>query len=194
MRERAAQEWMINMNELEKNLMDMLVEQQLKLGFRKEQVTFYYPKTFLEHLLGVEPGEEIAGKLSEFSKEVEKKLGKIEISHVGERFRIVVPEEGSSYVREHMGNQAFLKTFLEEISKPACTPEKLKRLFEQFAGNGEIVAQKLQDEEFDCLYYFKDGKPDRYRYCVTFEEHHATYHRFLPEDYADFGFKEGKTF
>ena len=185
---------MINMNELEKNLMDMLAEQQLKLGFRKEQVTFYYPKASLEHLLGVKPGDGISEKLSLFLKEAETRLGKIEISHTGERFRIVVPEEGSVYVREHMGEQTFLKAFLEEISKPSCTPEGLKALFEQFGGREGIVAQKLQDEEFDCLYYFKSGEPDRYRYCVTFEEHHAAYHRFLPLDYADFGFKEGKTF
>ena len=165
------------MEELEKNLMDMLAEQQLKLGFRKEQVTFYYPKASLEHLLGVKPGEEIAEKLSVFLKEAETRLGKIEISHTGERFCICVPEEGSVYVREHMGEQTFLKA-----------------LFEQFGGREGIVAQKLQDEEFDCLYYFKSGEPDRYRYCVTFEEHHAAYHRFLPLDYADFGFKEGKTF
>lgn len=67
------------MEELEKNLMDMLAEQQLKLGFRKEQVTFYYPKASLEHLLGVKPGEEIAEKLSVFLKEAETRLGKIEI-------------------------------------------------------------------------------------------------------------------
>ena len=65
------------MEELEKNLMDMLAEQQLKLGFRKEQVTFYYPKASLEHLLGVKPGEEIAEKLSVFLKEAETRLGKI---------------------------------------------------------------------------------------------------------------------
>ena len=109
------------MEELEKNLMDMLAEQQLKLGFRKEQVTFYYPKASLEHLLGVKPGEEIAEKLSVFLKEAETRLGKIEISHTGERFRICVPEEGSVYVREHMGEQTFLKAFLEEISKPSCS-------------------------------------------------------------------------
>ena len=86
------------------------------------------------------------------------------------------------------------KSNKREISKPSCTPEGLKALFEQFGGREGIVAQKLQDEEFDCLYYFKSGEPDRYRYCVTFEEHHAAYHRFLPLDYADFGFKEGKTF
>ena len=36
---------------------------------------------------------------------------------------------------------------------------------------------------YDYVVYFLDGKPDDYRYCLSMEEGHLTYHRFTKEDY-----------
>lgn len=38
---------------------------------------------------------------------------------------------------------------------------------------------------------FEEGE-DKYYYCFKDEGCHIIYHRFLPEDYADFGFKPDK--
>ena len=37
---------------LEKNLMDVVLEEQAKLGFRREKIRLYYPLSTLNHLLG----------------------------------------------------------------------------------------------------------------------------------------------
>ena len=39
------------------------------------------------------------------------------------------------------------------------------------------------------MLWFEDGKPDSYRYLITDEGVHLTYHRYTPEDYKDI-FKE----
>ena len=38
-------------DKLEKNLMDVIQEEQAKLGFRREKIRLYYPLTTLNHLL-----------------------------------------------------------------------------------------------------------------------------------------------
>jgi hypothetical protein len=39
---------------LEKNLMDVVLEEQAKLGFRREKIRLYYPLSTLNHLLGTQ--------------------------------------------------------------------------------------------------------------------------------------------
>ena len=39
---------------LEKNLMDVVLEEQAKLGFRREKIRLYYPLSTLNHLLGTD--------------------------------------------------------------------------------------------------------------------------------------------
>ena len=41
-------------DKLEKNLMDVIQEEQAKLGFRREKIRLYYPLTTLNHLLDTE--------------------------------------------------------------------------------------------------------------------------------------------
>ena len=48
----------------------------------------------------------------------------------------------------------------------------------------------VKGDEFDLLIRFAEGAKDSYYYCFKDEGCHIIYHRFLPEDYADFGFEE----
>ena len=41
---------------------------------------------------------------------------------------------------------------------------------------------------FDYLIYFDSGEPDEFWYCIDTEDLGMTYHRFIKEDYLDFGF------
>ena len=41
-------------DKLEKNLMDVIQEEQAKLGFRREKIRLYYPLSTLNHLLDTE--------------------------------------------------------------------------------------------------------------------------------------------
>ena len=53
---------------------------------------------------------------------------------------------------------------------------------------GKIHREAIANGEFDELIYFEDDTEDPYYYCFKDEGCHIIYHRFLPEDYADFGF------
>ena len=46
---------------LEKNLMDVVLEEQAKLGFRREKIRLYYPLSTLNHLLGTQDTAEQLG-------------------------------------------------------------------------------------------------------------------------------------
>ena len=44
----------MNIEKLEKNLRDLILEEQVKLGYRKELLRLYYPLSSLNHLLEVD--------------------------------------------------------------------------------------------------------------------------------------------
>ena len=61
---------------LEQNIIDMIKEEQAKLGYRKESIRLYYPLSSLVHLTGENLGEqEMLALLSEFGEETKEHLG-----------------------------------------------------------------------------------------------------------------------
>ncbi len=61
---------------LEQNIIDMIKEEQAKLGYRKESIRLYYPLSSLVHLTGADLGEqEMLDLLSEFGEETKEHLG-----------------------------------------------------------------------------------------------------------------------
>ena len=48
----------MNYRKLEKNIIDVIKEQQAKLGYMKEKVRLYYPLSSLNHFFGTEESEE----------------------------------------------------------------------------------------------------------------------------------------
>lgn len=185
----------MNFERLERNLIDIIAEQQIKLGYRREQVELYYPANSLNNLLGMNGCiQEIYEALEEFVIRVLPRLGKIGISNKAQRFCIVIPPEGSEYVHGLMEaggirGISFLKDFLAVISGHDLTIEEVLAVFARHSS--DVRVEKLEDEDFEYLIYFGGGTPDEYRYCINFEGHHVIYHRFTIEDYRDFGFKDG---
>ena len=114
----------MNYNRLETSLIDVIKEEQAKLGYMKEKISLYYPLSSLNHFFGNETDA----------------AGMIEI---------------------------------------------LKELFHSYSD--KIITEPMDNEEFDVMIRFDDGS-DPYYYCFKDEGCHIIYHRFLPEDYADFGF------
>lgn len=180
---------------LEKNLIDIIAEQQIKLGYRKEQVELYYMEDSLKNLLDMEGGiQDIYKAFEEFASSEASKLGELGISNKGNRFCIVIPPEGSEYVHglirsESIRGISFLRDFLTVISRHDLEIKDIVSVFTGYSNN--VCVEKMEDEDFDYLIYFGDGFPDEYRYCITFEGCHAIYHRFTIDDYKDFGFKKG---
>ena len=73
--ERSEQNADILYEDLKKNIMDVIKESQIKLGFEKNPVTIYYPIEALNHLLDTDLGEEQMDQcLQNFAKKVKDPL------------------------------------------------------------------------------------------------------------------------
>ena len=82
----------------------------------------------------------------------------------------------------------FIKELVELVGRHDCTMEEIKALFEKQPW--PVIVKPVKGDEFDLLIRFAEGAKDPYYYCFKDEGCHIIYHRFLPEDYADFGFEE----
>lgn len=171
--------------DLEKNLMDLIVEEQAKLGYRKETIRLYYPLESLRHFYDcADTADEMQARLSGFPEAVAAELGGVEVTHVKDRFCFLISEDGVEYVHAHQKENAFIRQLVELLGGHA-TLDDVKRLFE--AQPYASTAAALDNGEFDLLIRFTEGD-DPYYYCFKDEGCHVIYHRFLPADYEDFGF------
>ena len=176
---------------LEKNLIDIIKEEQAKLGFRKEEIRLYYPLISLNHFFEADDDvDEMQTRLEQFPEEVKKKLGDICVTHKKDRFCLHIPEQGSVYVHEHMAENEFIKKLVELMMNHGIKKEDILAIFQKEAK--DIRVGDMHNGEFDFWVRFPEENEDEYYYCFKDEGCHMIYHRFLPEDYADFGFKPDK--
>ena len=176
---------------LEKSLIDLVKEEQAKLGYRKEMIRLYYPLSSLNHFMETNAdSEEMQELLADFPKAAEDIFGEVGITHAKDRFCFALSEKASEYVHENMKPNEFIKELVELVAKHGCTMEDIEVLFRSHSD--KIVAEPMDNGEFDILIRFEDKPDDPYYYCFKDEGCHIIYHRFLPEDYADFGFKPDK--
>ncbi len=172
---------------LEKNLIDIIKEEQAKLGFRKEEIRLYYPLISLNHFFEADDDvDEMQTRLEQFPEEVKKKLGDICVTHKKDRFCLHIPEQGSVYVREHTAENEFIKKLVELMMNHGIKKEDILAVFQKEAK--DIRVGDMDNGEFDFWVRFPEENEDEYYYCFKDEGCHMIYHRFLPEDYADFGF------
>jgi hypothetical protein len=185
----------INMDftKLEQNICDVIKEEQIKLGYRKEVVRLFYPLLSLNRFLKTDMGvEKMLKVLEEFCEIEAEKLGRITVSNEGERFCFCLPPKASEYIHEstiyeHTKQDDFLYDFINTVSRHGVT---IDEVIDQFKKYSDCVrVEKAMHGEFDYLIYFEDGNPDSYRYCLTDEGCHIIYHRFTIDDYNDFNFE-----
>lgn len=175
----------MNIEKLERNIMDTITEQQLKLGYRRENVRIYYPLLTLNRLLGVEKNtSQMKDILSHFCDAVKDKYGQIRISENEDRFCFLIPPEGNEYIHNHRTDTGFLEELIHTVCRHGCRLEEVLSPFHKYSDHVHI--EKTTHGEFDYLIYFEDGIPDSFRYCLSVEDAHIIYHRFTPEDYQDF--------
>ena len=124
--------------------------------------------------------------LKGFAAYTKERLGEVRYSNRGERFCFFIPPEGSEYVHIHTPEKEFIKELVALVGKHGCTMEDIRTLFLQT--EKKIHREAIDNGEFDELIYFEDDTEDPYYYCFKDEGCHIIYHRFLPEDYADFEF------
>ncbi|MEY8355878.1 DUF3877 family protein [Lachnospiraceae bacterium 54-53] len=173
--------------ELEKNIIDVIKEEQIKIGYRTESIRLYYPIESICNLLGASyTVPELSEVLNQFCAFVTERLGNVEHSNTGSRFCFIIPPKGVDYVHESIEDNRFLREFIEKISSYDCSLEDLLGIFHRHSNN--VICKKMNNGEFDYLIYFADGEPDAYRYCLKIENCHTIYHRFTKADYENFGF------
>jgi len=171
--------------ELEENLIDMVKEQQAKLGFRPEVIRLYYPVSTLNHFFGSEDtAEEMLARLGEIGAHVKETLGEVRVTAKGDRFCFLIPESGSVFVHEQMKEHEFIQDLVDIVGRHGCSLDEIRELFLRWSK--EAVFEKIEGGDFDWAFHFADGVPDRYYYCFKDEGCHLIYHRFLPEDYVEF--------
>lgn len=172
------------MNGLAANIIDVIYEEQIKLGYRKEKIRLYYPLSSLNILLGTQiKSAQMEIKLNEYFANKKDIFGEVEISYKAERFCIILPEQTSEYVNNHTEKEGFLYDFIETIAKHNVTIEEVLQQFKNYSDN--VYFEKMKNVDFNYLIYFENGQPDSYRYCLTEEGHHIIYHRYTKEDYDE---------
>jgi len=172
----------MNTDKLEKNIIDMLSEQQLKLGYMSETVRLYYIENSLRRLLGISDNDDVDEALKGFCEYEETRMGHMDVIHSEGRYCFVFSPEVSEYVHEHMGEQEFLAELIAMINKRSSIFEVID-LFRRYSE--KVHVEKKENEDFDYLVYFEDNVPDHMWYCLTDEGNHVTYHRYLKEDYME---------
>ncbi|MCR5004443.1 MAG: DUF3877 family protein [Clostridiales bacterium] len=171
---------------LKQHICDMILEQQLKLGYREETIRLYYLLPSLNRLL--ETKADVQGMrqiLLEFAAYVADDLGEVGFSFLKDsRIGFVLPPQAGSYVKEkEQGTKAmFLKDFLAVICRHDAGLDAVEEIFHKYSD--QVHAEDLAHEDFDRLIYFEEGVPDDYRYCITQEGPHLSYHRFTADDFA----------
>lgn len=177
----------MDFSRLENNIIDVMKEEQIKIGYRSETVRLYYPMQSLNRFLSTDCDvRQMTKILHDFCMEAGKKLGEIEITNRGERFCFAIPPQGADYVHAHTGEEEFIHTLIRTVEKHGCTIEDVIKLFYKYSD--KVHVEKAAHGEFDYLVYFEDGVPDAFRYCITLEGGHVIYHRYTADDYNDFGF------
>lgn len=205
----------LDYSNLERSLIDVIKEEQAKLGYYREDIRLYYPLSSLNHFLGTDVNADKMQKILEGTGEnvdetrnivegkeagsataepivagmnarLSDKLGMVEVSHRGDRFCFHIPPEGVEYVHENTKENEFIRELVNLVAKHGCTINQIYELFT--ARSDRVGREKMDNGEFDERIWFQDDADDPYYYCFKQEGGHMIYHRFLPEDYEDFEF------
>lgn len=177
----------LNFEALENNIIDVIKEEQIKLGYREETLRLYYPMESINNLLGADLTiEKLSEVLYEFCIYLKERFGGVEYYRNNTRYCFVIPPKGVTFVHEEVKDPIFLQEFIETISNHNCSIEDILLVFHRYSDN--VICDKVDNGEFDYLIYFENGVPDAYRYCIKFEECHVIYHRYTYIDYINFGF------
>lgn len=177
----------MNFDALKKNLISVLKESQIKLGYESVTTGVNYVTPSLLHLLPGVSVENLQQALLDFAKENEAVFGKITVRKTEVGFRLDVSPKGTDYVHGLIGNDDFLVNFINEVRSSSATIDSIVAVFKKYSDKVHI--EKTEDNpEFDYLIYFEDGTPDEFWYCIDTEDLGMTYHRFMKDDYLDFDF------
>lgn len=165
------------------NLMYVIKEGQMKVGYTENAATLNYPHGSLCRLLGREMnGEELSKALEGFASYAAPALGQVEISRYDGQYCLTVPAEGVRYVHEQVADSPFLRDLIEAVKAHKVKRiEDVLRIFQRYGQ--QVVCEKTDGDGYDHVVYFADGKPDNFVYLFETAFGHVSYHRMTKDDY-----------
>lgn len=169
---------------LKQNIIDQIMEEQAKLGFDEKEIRLYYPLSSLCHITGKAMNTAAMDTFLQGFAAAVPEMGSVCHTVTEDRFCLRIPAQGVKWVHDHTPENTFIRKLVQLVVMPGCTMEDIRKLFEQ---SGTVHIRPMDSDEFDTLIYFEQG-PDCYYYCFRDDGFDISYHRFLPGDYADFGY------
>ena len=169
------------MEKLERNLIDNILESEVKLGCADSSITFYYPASSLTALLDCDE-KGLASAIAGFQKDERNRLGDIvfeELRHEKGRYAIIIPAQGINWVHAHFQPSGFMKDFVEEIRRPGNTLERITEVFYKYSP--EVDIHKISEDEWAVA--FRDEGIDPYIYHIEQNVFGLEYHRFTKDSY-----------
>lgn len=184
----------LDYSNLERSLIDVIKEEQAKLGYYREDIRLYYPLSSLNHFLGTDVNADKMQKILEGTGEnvdetrnivegkeagsataepivagmnarLSDKLGMVEVSHRGDRFCFHILPEGVEYVHENTKENEFIRELVNLVAKHGCT---INQIYELFTAHSDRVGrEKMDNGEFDERIWFQDDADDPYYYCLS---------------------------
>ena len=155
-------------DKLERNLIDIIKEEQAKLGFFRDDIRLYYPLSSLNHFFdAADTADEMQARLEVLPASITDKLGDIEVSHKGDRFCFHIPQQGTVYVHNNTAGNEFIKELVNLVGRHGCTMDEILDLFHTHSDN--VITEEMDNGEFDRLIRFGDKPDDTYYYCFKDE-------------------------
>lgn len=170
-------------SDLERHIIELIKEQQIKLGYVKETVRLYFPKQSLQKLMGIAEEDTSISfdeHLNALCQQMLPHLGEVRHSSKADRYAISIPPKGCEFVHRLERTDAFLEAVIELFKEHNVTIVQVKELFGRFDPN--YHCEEVHRFEFDYVLSFEDKSIDPNYYCVKFDRGHSSYHRFNEHD------------
>lgn len=173
-----------NFEALFENLIYVLGESQMKIGYTDNAASLNYPSASLARLLGTEQDDVLLHRaLEEFSLYAELILGRITVSVYEGQYCLTIPSKGVRYVHENIKESPFLRELIDGVMQ-----HRLKNINEVLAlfcrYSDKVVCKKTEGDGYDHVLYFADNQPDSFIYLFETAFDHISYHRMTKADYA----------
>lgn len=170
---------------LEQDIIDQMVELQIKLGYAHESTRLYYKPESLGMLVGVDEAHDasaLVGQLQAENALAGSPLGEVSFGTHENRVEVRIPPQGALYVHEQVPEPPFLLDLINLFNAQHHPSQAL--ILALFAKHGAFNLEEMPpDADFDYAVHFCDVKIDSHYYCFKEEMGHTIYHRFAYGDY-----------
>ena len=168
---------------LRNNLIYIIKESQMKIGYTDNASLLNYPPESLCRLLGIAGDSNALDEvLAEFCRCAEPQLGEISVSVYDGQYCLTVPATGVRYVHENVAESPFLRELIDAVMQHKVHDiDGVLDIFKRYSSDVRCIA--VEGDGFDHVMWFGNGGPDDYVYLFETDFGHVSYHRMTKADY-----------